>query len=62
MVSLRRRSPVGVGCADQTLGYRVPAKVRGLDDDVRCRLQCLGVLWAAGHEHFRLSGFEGWVN
>ena len=51
-----------MGCADQTLGYRVPAKVRGLDDDVRCRLQCLGVLWAAGHEHFRLSGFEGWVN
>lgn len=43
----------GVGFADRTLGLSLPVKVRGRDDDLRGRLQRLGLLRASGHEHFR---------
>ena len=43
----------GVGFSDRTLGLGLPVKVRGRDDDVRGRLQRLGLLRASGHEHFR---------
>jgi len=43
----------GVGFSDRTLGLSLPVKVRGRDDDVRGRLQQLGVLRPSGHEHFR---------
>ena len=43
----------GVGFADRTLGKVLPVKSRDSDDDVRGRLQRLGVLRSSGHEHFR---------
>lgn len=43
----------GVGFADRTLGLSLPVKVRGRDDDLRGRLQQLGLLRVSGHEHFR---------
>lgn len=43
----------GVGFSDRTLGLGLPVKVRGRDDDVRGRLQRLGLLRSSGHEHFR---------
>ena len=43
----------GVGFSDRTLGLSLPVKVRDRDDDVRGRLQRLGVLRSSGHEHFR---------
>ena len=43
----------GVGFSDRTLGLGLPVKVRGRDDDVRGRLQRLGLLRPSGHEHFR---------
>jgi len=43
----------GVGFSDRTLGLGLPARVRGRDDDVRGRLQRLGLLRSSGHEHFR---------
>lgn len=44
---------LGVGFSDRSLGLGLPARVRGRGDDVRGRLQGLGVLRASGHEHFR---------
>jgi len=46
-------SRFGVGFGDRTLGYRLPVKSRSRDDDVRGRLQRLGILRASGHEQFR---------
>lgn len=43
----------GVGFADRTLGLSLPERARGRDDDVRGRLQRLGLLRVSGHEHFR---------
>ena len=43
----------GVGFSDRTLGTVLPPKSRHRADDVRGRLQCLGVLRSSGHEHFR---------
>jgi DNA primase len=44
----------GLGFANRTLGYRLPAKNRQAGAQVRGRLQRLGVLRGSGHEH--LSG------
>ena len=43
----------GVGFSDRTLGRGMPVKSRSHDDDVRGRLQRLGVLRESGHEQFR---------
>jgi DNA primase len=42
-----------VGFSDRTLGKAMPVKSRWRDDDVRGRLQRLGVLRDSGHEQFR---------
>ena len=44
----------GLGFANRTLGYRLPAKNRQAGAELRGKLQALGVLRASGHEH--LSG------
>lgn len=41
-----------LGCANRTLGYRLPAKNRAAGADLRGRLQRLGILRDSGHEHF----------
>ena len=43
----------GVGFSDRTLGKGLPVKSRYRADDVRGRLQRLGVLRDSGHEQFR---------
>ena len=43
----------GVGFSDRTLGLGLPPKSRCRADDVRSRLQRLGVLRDSGHEQFR---------
>ncbi|MET4898980.1 toprim domain-containing protein [Sphingomonadaceae bacterium jetA1] len=45
----------GLGFADRTLGYRLPAANRKAGADVRGQLQRLGVLRETGHEHLRGS-------
>lgn len=45
----------GLGFADRTLGYRLPAANRKAGADVRGQLQRLGVLRESGHEHLRGS-------
>jgi DNA primase catalytic core len=45
----------GLGYADRTLGYRLPAANRKAGAEVRGRLQALGVLRQSGHEHLRGS-------
>jgi len=45
----------GLGFADRTLGYRLPAANRKAGADVRGQLQRLGVLRDSGHEHLRGS-------
>jgi DNA primase len=45
----------GVGYANRTLGYRLPAKNRKAGAELRSRLQTLGVLRESGHEHFNGS-------
>ena len=45
----------GLGFADRTLGYRLPAANRKAGAEVRGRLQRLGVLRETGHEHLRGS-------
>jgi DNA primase len=42
----------GLGCADRTLGLRLPDKRRREGADIRGRLERLGVFRASGHEHF----------
>jgi len=44
-----------LGFANRTLGYRLPAKNRAADAEMRGRLQRLGVLRESGHEHFNGS-------
>ncbi len=45
----------GLGFADRTLGYRIPAANRTEGREVRDRLKQLGVLRGSGHERFRGS-------
>jgi hypothetical protein len=40
-----------LGYANRTLGYRLPAKNRRDGDEIRSRLQRLGILRRSGHEH-----------
>jgi DNA primase catalytic core len=40
-----------LGYADRTLGYRLPAKNRKTGEEIRTRLQKLGILRESGHEH-----------
>lgn len=44
-----------LGFADRTLGYRLPQKNRKTGEELRGRLQKLGILRESGHEHFRGS-------
>jgi DNA primase len=44
-----------LGYANRTLGYRLPASNRAAGDDMRGRLQKLGILRESGHEHFNGS-------
>jgi DNA primase catalytic core len=44
-----------LGFANRTLGYRLPAKNRRAGEEIRSRLQRLGVLRESGHEHFNGS-------
>lgn len=45
----------GLGFADRTLGYRLPAANRKAGAEIRGDLQRLGVLRESGHEHMRGS-------
>ncbi|MEM6932478.1 MAG: CHC2 zinc finger domain-containing protein [Pseudomonadota bacterium] len=45
----------GLGFADRTLGYRLPAANRKAGAEIRGQLQRLGVLRKSGHEHMRGS-------
>ncbi len=45
----------GLGFADRTLGYRLPAANRKAGAEIRSQLQRLGVLRTSGHEHMRGS-------
>jgi DNA primase catalytic core len=45
----------GLGFADRTLGYRLPAANRKAGAEIRSQLQRLGVLRESGHEHMRGS-------
>lgn len=45
----------GLGFADRTLGYRLPAANRKVGAEIRGDLQRLGVLRESGHEHLRGS-------
>lgn len=44
-----------IGFANRTLGYRLPAKNRKAGEELRGRLQALGILRDSGHEHFNGS-------
>jgi DNA primase len=44
-----------LGYANRTLGYRLPASNRKAGEDMRGRLQKLGILRDTGHEHFNGS-------
>jgi DNA primase catalytic core len=44
-----------VGYANRTLGLRLPPKNRKAGDEMRTRLQALGVIRESGHEHFNGS-------
>jgi DNA primase catalytic core len=44
-----------LGFANRTLGLRLPAKNRRAGDEMRTRLQRLGVIRESGHEHFNGS-------
>ena len=44
-----------LGFADRTLGMRLPEKKRKAGDEIRSRLQKLGLLRESGHEHFNGS-------
>ncbi|MGH7857289.1 MAG: CHC2 zinc finger domain-containing protein [Candidatus Binatia bacterium] len=41
-----------LGFANRTLGYRLPLKATKAGEELRGRLQRLGILRASGHEHF----------
>jgi DNA primase len=41
-----------LGCANRTLGYRLPEKNRKAGAEVRGQLQQIGILRQSGHEHF----------
>lgn len=45
----------GLGFADRTLGYRLPAANRKAGAEIRSQLQRLGLLRESGHEHMRGS-------
>jgi len=45
----------GLGFANRTLAYRLPAKNRATGAQMRGRLQQLGILRESGHEHFNGS-------
>jgi DNA primase len=44
-----------LGFANRSLGYRLPAKNRKAGNEMRSRLQTLGILRDSGHEHFNGS-------
>jgi len=44
-----------LGYANRTLGYRLPAKAWKEGQEVRGRLQTIGLLRGSGHEHFNGS-------
>ena len=44
-----------LGYANRTLGLRLPAKNRKAGDEMRTRLQTLGIIRESGHEHFNGS-------
>jgi DNA primase catalytic core len=44
-----------LGFANRTLGYRLPEKNRKAGEEIRGRLQRLGILRESGHEHFNGS-------
>ena len=44
-----------LGFANRTLGLRLPEKNRRAGEELRTRLQLLGILRASGHEHFNGS-------
>jgi DNA primase catalytic core len=44
-----------LGFADRTLGLRLPEKTRKAGNEIRSRLQKLGLLRESGHEHFNGS-------
>ena len=44
-----------LGFANRTLGLRLPEKTRRAGEEIRTRLQRLGVLRESGHEHFNGS-------
>ena len=44
-----------IGFADRTLGLRLPEKTRKAGNEIRSRLQKLGLLRESGHEHFNGS-------
>lgn len=44
-----------LGYANRTLGLRLPSKNRKAGDEMRTRLQALGVIRESGHEHFNGS-------
>ena len=44
-----------LGYANRTLGLRLPAKNRRAGEEMRTRLQALGIMRESGHEHFNGS-------
>jgi DNA primase len=44
-----------LGFANRTLGLRLPVKTRRAGEEIRTRLQALGILRESGHEHFNGS-------
>jgi DNA primase catalytic core len=44
-----------LGFANRTLGLRLPAKNRKAGDEIRTRLEALGIIRESGHEHFNGS-------
>lgn len=44
-----------LGIANRSLAYRLPKKNRKAGDEIRTRLQALGILRESGHEHFNGS-------
>ena len=44
-----------IGFSNRTLGYRLPEKNRKAGEEIRGRLQKLGILRESGHEHFNGS-------
>jgi DNA primase len=44
-----------LGFANRTLGLRLPEKTRRAGEEIRTRLQRLGILRESGHEHFNGS-------